>query len=56
MFRTVFLSIIWSSALYTQQWYVSNRFADSYSAKLLVMDTEIVRNKQGFIPEINLRN
>jgi len=30
MFRTVPLSIIRSSSLYTQQWYMSYRFADSY--------------------------
>jgi len=29
MFRTVSLSIIRSFSLYTQQWYVSYRFADS---------------------------
>jgi len=29
MFRTVPLSIIRSSSLYTQQWYMSYRFADS---------------------------
>jgi len=32
MFRTVPLSIIRSSSLYTQQWYVSYRFADSLRA------------------------
>jgi len=32
MFRTVHLSIIRSFALYTQQWYVLYRFADSLSA------------------------
>jgi len=30
MFRTVPLSIIRSFSLYTQQWYVSYRFADIY--------------------------
>ena len=29
MFRTVLLSIIGSSSLYTQQWFMSYRFADS---------------------------
>ena len=32
MFRTVLLSIIWSFSLYTQQWYMSYRFADSLRA------------------------
>ena len=32
MFRTVLLSIIRSFSLYTQQWYVSYRFADSLRA------------------------
>jgi len=32
MFRTVPLSIISSIALYTQQWYMSYRFADSLLA------------------------
>ena len=32
MFRTVPLSIIRSFSLYTQQWYMSNRFADSLRA------------------------
>jgi len=32
MFRTVPLSIIRSSSLCTQQWYMSNRFADSLRA------------------------
>ena len=32
MFRTVPLSIIRSFSLYTQQWYVSYRFADSLRA------------------------
>jgi len=32
MFRTVPLSIISSFSLYTQQWYMSNRFADSLRA------------------------
>ena len=53
MFRTVPLSIIISFSLYTQQWYMSYRFADSlragnkqydiyhccmYSEKLLLTD------------------
>jgi len=33
MFRTVPLSIIRSFSLYTQQWYMSYRFADSLTAK-----------------------
>jgi len=32
MFRTVPLSIIRSFSLYTQQWYMSYRFADSWRA------------------------
>ena len=57
MFRTVPLSIIRSFSLYTQQWYMSYRFADSllanlydiyhccvYSEKLLIMDRGTVRN------------
>jgi len=32
MFRTVSLSIIGSFLLYTQQWYMSYRFADSLQA------------------------
>ena len=53
MFRTVPLSIIRSLALYTQQWYMSYRFADDsllihhccvYSEKLLMMDRGTVRN------------
>jgi hypothetical protein len=32
MFRTVPLSIIRSYSLYTQQWYMSYRFADSFRA------------------------
>jgi len=32
MFRTVSLSIIRSFSLYTQQWYTSYRFADSWRA------------------------
>ena len=34
MFRTFPLSIIRSSSLYTQQWYVSYRFANSLGAGL----------------------
>ena len=35
MFRTVSLSIIRSLALYTQQWYMSYRFADCFADCLL---------------------
>ena len=55
MFRTVPLSVIRSLALYTQQWHMSYRFADSlltscqqtcvYSVKLLMMDKATVQNK-----------
>jgi len=58
MFWTVSLSIIRSFSLYTQQWYMSCRYADSkisaylydiyhcfvYSEKLLMMDRETVQN------------
>ena len=46
MFRTVPVSIIRSFSLYTQQWYMSYRFADSklYSEKLLMTDRVTVRN------------
>jgi len=56
MFRAVPLSIIRSFSLYTQQWYMLYRFADSlragsgwnhcrvYSEKLLMMDRGTVRN------------
>jgi len=54
MFRTVSLSIIRSFALYTQQWYMSYRFADSLLASCqLMMDRETVRNMYSFIPKIN---
>jgi len=35
MFRTVLLSVIRSFSLYTQQWYMSYRFADSLWAGAL---------------------
>jgi len=53
MFRTVPLSIIRSSSLYTQQWYMSYSFADSlragsgacvYSEELLMIDRGTFRN------------
>ena len=59
MFRTVPLFIIRSFSLYTQQWYMLYRFADScklsanlydiyhccvYSEKLLMMNRGTVRN------------
>jgi len=44
MFRAVPLSIIRSFSLYTQQWYMSYRFADSLRAKLLMMDRGTARN------------
>jgi len=46
MFRTVPLSTIRSFSLYTQQWYMSYRFADSLRAG----------SGRKFIPKINLRN
>jgi len=55
-FRTVYLSIISSFSLYTQQWYMSYKSADSYSEKLLIVDRWTVRNMQSFSPKINLRN
>jgi len=69
MFRIVLLFLIRSFSLYTQQWYMSYRFADSLRAgsgwnwfavrtvkKLLMMDRGTVQNMQSFIPKINLRN
>jgi len=71
MFRTVPLIIIRSFSLYTQQWFMSYRYADScqlsatlydihhccvYSEKLLMMVRGTVRNMYSFIPKINLRN
>jgi len=72
MFRTVPLSTISSFSLYTQQWYMSYRFADTwdklsvnlydichccvYSEKLLMMDRGTVRNIYSFVQKINLRN
>ena len=61
MFRTVPLSIIRSFLMYTQQWYMSYRYADIYhccvySNNLVIMDKGTVRNMQSFIPKINLRN
>ena len=38
MFRTVPLSIIGSFSLYTQQWYMSYKFADSLRARELSAD------------------
>jgi len=32
MFRTISLSIVRSFSLYTQQWYMSYRFADSWNS------------------------
>jgi len=37
MFRTVHLSIIRSFSLYTQQWYMSYRFADSLQARSVLI-------------------
>jgi len=66
MFRTVPLSIIRSFSMFTQQWYMSYRYADScqqtcmywrvYSEKLLMTDRGTVWNMYSFIPKINLRN
>ena len=60
MFRRVSLFIIRSFSLYTQQWYMSYRFANIhhccvYSEKLLMMDRENLRNMLSSIPKINLR-
>jgi hypothetical protein len=64
MFRTVPLSIVGSFSLYTQQWHMSYKFADSlwaklydlyhccvYSEKLPMMDRGSVWNMQIFIPK-----
>ena len=48
MFRTVPLSIIRSFSLYTQQWYMSYRFADSLRAGSGWMDRGTVRNMYEF--------
>ena len=42
MFRTVPLSIIRSFSLYTQQWYMSYRFADSLQLQLQQNQTSSV--------------
>ena len=44
MFRTVSLSIIISLALYTQQTCMIYNYRCVYSAGLLMMETETVRN------------
>jgi len=54
VFRTVPVSIIRNFTLYTQQWYMSYRFA-VYSVKLLMMDRGTFRNTSSFIPKINLK-
>jgi len=71
MFRTVSLSIIRSLALYTQQYiqvmltackeavsitFMTYTYCCVYSARLLMMDREIVRNMWSSIPKINFRN
>jgi len=51
MFRKVPLSIIRSFALYTQQWYMSHRFADSLragSGRLHVSDSSSVHHQEIF--------
>jgi len=68
VFRTVPLSIIRSFSLYTQQCYMSYRFADRlrsgsgwncssilYSEKPLMMYRGTVRNMKSFMSRINLR-
>jgi hypothetical protein len=59
-FPTVPLSIIRSSSLYTQQWYMSYTFADIYhccvySEKLLMINRGTVQNMKNFISRIYLR-
>ena len=70
MFRTVSLSIIMSFSLNTQSNRYVNiiqvmltacklydiHHCCVYSARLLMMDRETVRNRQSSIPKINLRN
>jgi len=59
MFRTVLLSVMRSFSLYTQQWYVSYRFADSqldalisqiysWNESLHVSDSSSVRHQEFF--------
>ena len=45
MFRTVPLPIIRSFSLYTQEWYMSYRFADSLRAGL---GWKLLNQKEGF--------
>jgi len=54
MFQTVPLSIIRSSSLYTQQWYVSYRFAVC-TVKNCWWCTEEPSETWSFIPKINLK-
>jgi len=70
MFRTVLVSIIRSFSLYTQQRYMSYRFADSLRAGFCCMTytiavctvknswwwTEELSETCSFMPKINLRN
>jgi hypothetical protein len=49
MFRTVPLSIIRSYSLYTQKWYMSYRFVDSFRAETLrVSDSTFVHQQELF--------
>ena len=41
MFQTVPLSFITSFSLYTQQWYMSHRFADSLQATCMTYTTAV---------------
>ena len=41
MFQTVPLSIIRSFSLYTQQWYMSYRFADSCEQEQMLLPTAV---------------
>ena len=44
MFRTVPLSIIRSFSLYTQQWFMSYRFADRFASRIRMKHPDPVRN------------
>jgi len=51
MFRTVPLSIIRCFSLYTQQWYISYRFADSKSVNIAVCTVKTTDDGQRNCPK-----
>jgi len=54
MFRTVPLSVIISFSLYTQQWYMSYRFADSLLARGTVRNMQSFYSKNKFEKLVHL--